>query len=266
LDPPPTKAYVPKGKAWLVSYAGGAPVYKQSVHFQVHSALNRGIDAVIMYGPRDLDEDFRRENEAILSQKRGAGYWLWKPYIILKTLQQVPENDIVFYYDAGWSLRGHIAPYLKLLESSEAVFFDNVVNNCRYVKRDCWQLMGMDASVLDELHVEAAHIFMKNTSRVRAFVKKWLTYTSDPRISTDQPSREPEDPRFRCSLGDQSALAMCLAQEERKPRDQEERLSFVRKPIWAPKSCQGHRYLKPFCGHRRRSVDRGSLFDICPDA
>ena len=29
----------------------------------------------------------------------GAGYWVWKPYIVLKTLLAMNDDDVMFYND-----------------------------------------------------------------------------------------------------------------------------------------------------------------------
>jgi len=41
------------------------------------------VDEYYNYGPNDIDNEFKKKNIEILSQKRGNGYWLWKPYFIL---------------------------------------------------------------------------------------------------------------------------------------------------------------------------------------
>ena len=51
-------------------------------------------DRAIIYTPNDIDADFTRENKEILSASRGNEYWLWKPYFIKKTLEQM--NEAIF--------------------------------------------------------------------------------------------------------------------------------------------------------------------------
>ena len=42
------------------------------------------------------------KNKEILSRKRGSGYWLWKPYLILKTLKEkLNYGDYLIYIDAA---------------------------------------------------------------------------------------------------------------------------------------------------------------------
>ena len=52
------------------------------------------------YGPNDLDKVFREKNKDILSRERGNGYWLWKSYIINKTIiEKLNERDYLIYTD-----------------------------------------------------------------------------------------------------------------------------------------------------------------------
>ena len=76
--------------------------FKKARKFSAKMAkLRGGFDKVIEYTPEDIDPAFKREHEDIFSIKRGYGLWLWKPYIIWKTLNEVAnEGDLVFYADA----------------------------------------------------------------------------------------------------------------------------------------------------------------------
>ena len=45
-------------------------------------------DTVTVYGPEILDKDFKEKFKHILSHSRGAGYWIWKLYIIQKKVKR----------------------------------------------------------------------------------------------------------------------------------------------------------------------------------
>lgn len=59
------------------------------------------------YSPDDLSDDFKEKNKEILSFKRGAGYWIWKYYIIKKRLHEIQDNDVLIYLDAGCTINKH---------------------------------------------------------------------------------------------------------------------------------------------------------------
>jgi hypothetical protein len=66
-------------------------------------------------------------NDFLMNNKRGYGFWFWKPYIIRATLHDVETNDIVIYMDAGCTInlqgkeRHPCIHYFKLLTIIEDV-------------------------------------------------------------------------------------------------------------------------------------------------
>lgn len=57
-----------------------------------------------------------------MNQKRGGGYWIWKTEIIEKRLNEINENDILIYLDAGCSINIHgkkrFDEYIKMISES----------------------------------------------------------------------------------------------------------------------------------------------------
>lgn len=58
-------------------------------------------DKVYEYTPNDIDQSFAKLHHDILSQKRGNGLWLWKPYFVNKVLSNCSDGDIIFHCDSG---------------------------------------------------------------------------------------------------------------------------------------------------------------------
>ena len=92
-----------KNKNKIVAISYGNHLFKKQLLINKKTALEVGkVDKYYSYGPNDIDKDFKQRNKDILSQKRGNGYWLWKPYFILKTLREkLNEGDYLIYTDAG---------------------------------------------------------------------------------------------------------------------------------------------------------------------
>jgi hypothetical protein len=65
------------------------------------TGLMSGFNIIYQFSMKDIDKEFYKKNILIFSELRGAGYWLWKPYIVNKTLASMNENDILFYSDSG---------------------------------------------------------------------------------------------------------------------------------------------------------------------
>jgi hypothetical protein len=149
----------------------------------------------------------------ILGQRRGAGYWLWKPYIILKTLEQASEGDAIMYLDSDNRVRANLTPLLDLVSDERPIIlFRNHghLNRC-WTKRDCFVLMGCDSSKYHESEqIDAAHVLFRNCETSRAFVAEWLSWCEDERILTDTPNTcgLPDTAGFREHRWDQSVLSL----------------------------------------------------------
>ena len=61
----------------------------------------------ILYTQDDLKKNvdfWDTHNNFINNNKRGYGYWLWKPFLIKKTMENMNEGDILLYLDCGCEL------------------------------------------------------------------------------------------------------------------------------------------------------------------
>lgn len=74
-------------------------------------------DKVIAYTQKDLPKEVTRC--LLMRYNRGGGYWLWKPYVIWKTMQRYP-NAIVVYADAGCTLNKNLNEWNYWFESMKS--------------------------------------------------------------------------------------------------------------------------------------------------
>ena len=71
-----------------------------------------------------IDNEFKEKYKEVWNMnQRGGGYWIWKPYIISKMLEQINENDILVYIDAGC--------HINITPDSQKRFneYINMINN-----------------------------------------------------------------------------------------------------------------------------------------
>lgn len=106
----------------LITY--GDDKFKNSKKRIEKEALNTGwFDSVTVYGPEILDDDYKKKFKKVLSHSRGAGYWIWKNYIIKKKLSEINDNDILIYLDAGCSInkkgKKRLDEYVDMLNKSD---------------------------------------------------------------------------------------------------------------------------------------------------
>jgi len=98
-------SFIPKHKFSFISY--GNDTFKQSKErikkeAEAMGCFNGGIK---IYGPEDLSEEFKKTNGEYLKAPRGAGYWLWRPFIMKDMLSKMNDNDILLFADAGCTLQ-----------------------------------------------------------------------------------------------------------------------------------------------------------------
>src|ERR1035437_835611 len=93
-----------------------------------------------------IKTEFYLENKTILDEKRGAGYWLWKPYIILETFKNIEYGDIICYLDCGDTFKYNLINFLKdnFKNETDSLLTLGVYAQRFWTKRDCFILMGCD--------------------------------------------------------------------------------------------------------------------------
>ncbi len=209
--------------SYLTSFATAK--YRTSLAVLIGTAVRHGIDEVRPWRPEDLRSlDFFRAHQAVLEQPRGAGYWLWKPFIIREVLREARNGDPVVYADAGVAITDSLGKLFALCREKEMLLFvghyDGVCgqpNVCRaWTKRDCFVLTGCDAPRYHEARMlDAAFIVLTKSERVQRLVDEWLSYCCDSRILTDSPNTcgQPNLPGFVDHRHDQSVLSLLAARD-----------------------------------------------------
>lgn len=163
--------------------------YKSAQKFNSKMAKKYGVDKVIEYGPEDIDEQFKRKNESIWNNSKGCGYWVWKPYIVKKTLDCVDYGDYVIYMDSGCCLMAdiHIFINIMLRDKIDIMLFDVGVIEKFYSKRDAFILLDCDKPEFTETSQRLGGYFiLRKCDSSITFVEEWLYFAQDRRIITDE--------------------------------------------------------------------------------
>lgn len=180
-----------------------------------------GMDVSVPCGLDDIDPEFIRAHRSIFLQPRGAGYWIWKPYLILKHLVALSDEDWLMYTDAGMYFRK--SPWELILAHASSIGEQGVMTfgwcgaNKEYCKRDAFVLMGLDTPhFTDTLQCGAGVFVCRKTAFSIRFVQEWLQYACDPRIITDMPNTQglPNYPEFKDHRHDQSILSLLVRKYE----------------------------------------------------
>ena len=136
-----------------------------------------------------ITTDFYLENKEILDQNIGAGFCLWKPYIILESLKMLNDNDILFYLDSADIFTNDLCSFLKNYFNSDYEFiltYGGYNKQKTYTKRDCFILMGCDnEKYYEHIQLEAGMIGLKKTNHVIKILEEWLEFCKNKHILTN---------------------------------------------------------------------------------
>jgi|15BtaG_2_1085339.scaffolds.fasta_scaffold01537_4 hypothetical protein len=172
----------------VISFATGRFIESQKLLEK--KSYEMGADKVISYNRDSLDSKFISENYNILKHSRGSGYWLWKPYLIKKTLDECNVGDVVVYCDSGMYPIRHLDNMFSLMKNREICLFKvHETKNKNWTKIDCFNLMDCFGDKFTESEqVNAAVQIYKKTNKSLHFVEKMLYYSCDENIISDKVS------------------------------------------------------------------------------
>jgi hypothetical protein len=210
-------------KSVLVSFATSN--FQENQNAIAESAVRvGGISRVDLWSPERLRKtEFYREHSSLLDQKRGAGYWVWKPYIILQALINAEDEEFIVYWDSrpDCLFRQNCRPLLQWAEENNNGILPGTYlpfwgPNKLWTKRDAFVYMDCDAPVFwDHCQVQAGFSVWQKSPLAISFVQKWLDYCLDPRIVSDAPNvcGLPNNCGFMDHRHDQSVLTNLVIKE-----------------------------------------------------
>ena len=210
----------------LVSFATPQFRHRQII-LGLSARLNRVVDTVTDWTPRKLQSaGFQEVTPEISLKERGAGFWSWKPFIIQKLLNEVPDGDVVLYCDVGRIypfklLDQTLDPFLRWMELQDQeimpgiqIPWDGPVS--RWTKRDALVALDMDRQeILTATPIQASFSIWRVGSKSRDFAAKWMGLCSQRTLISDDPSvcKLGEHPGFQENRHDQALLSLLCMKE-----------------------------------------------------
>lgn len=177
----------------LITY--GNEKYQKAKERLYKEAENTGwFDTITLYGPEDLDDQFKTEFKNILSMRKGAGYWIWKSYIIKRKLKDINDNDILIYLDAGCSInkkgRDRFYQYIEMLnKSDEAIIsFQMPLLEKTWTTKDIFSYfnINLDSEVANSGQIIGGIRIMKKCNKLIKLIElESKVYHENPLLVTD---------------------------------------------------------------------------------
>ncbi len=185
-------------KTYLVTFA--TTEFQAAQHRLAETAKQAGgIDEIVLWNSDAWSQrEFYRRHHDVAGRRPGAGYWIWKPFIILELLKNVAEDDVVFYCDAGrrggYRIRTGVGPLVDWVKSADGGFLPGCYipergSNGIWTKRDCFFYMNCDEKKYwDHCQIQATFSVWRRTEKSLMFLQEWLDCCCDARLITDDPN------------------------------------------------------------------------------
>lgn len=184
----------------LITY--GNNHYTKSRDRLVNEAMNTGwFSSVIGYGEEDMSKEYTEEFKDILSLERGAGYWIWKSYFILKRLSEIEKGDVLIYLDAGCTIRRmarkRFDEYINMLENGCMISFrmsEHIEKH--YTTKEIFEHFGVshiDSITETGQYLGGIRIMKNNEETLRIMQLEYDTYKENRMLATDVFNDKQED-------------------------------------------------------------------------
>jgi hypothetical protein len=169
----------------------------------------------ILYTPEFLQKDlefWNKHGEFINKNKKGYGYWIWKSFIIKKTMGSMKDGDILLYLDCGCELDSKIR--MRLLECIDIVKRHKIIGTYaslekEWCKMDLIQQLQMNKpNYLNTLQRQGGAILFLVCEETRKFVNEWYTLCCDYHNIDDTPSILENLEGFKEHRHDQSIFSL----------------------------------------------------------
>jgi hypothetical protein len=89
----------------FITFGGPTANFHNAVNRICQEAKNFDLfDEIYGYTENDLKSDYNfwiNHGDFIERNRRGYGYWIWKPYLIKKKLNELNNGDFLIYADCG---------------------------------------------------------------------------------------------------------------------------------------------------------------------
>ena len=194
----------------LLTVSFGGDKYKQGQTFLNRQAEKCGINHIAYTYDDIFESKLVKENQEWFSKDNGYGWFAWKPYAILKAMENLEEGDKVFYIDTLDIFHPNIFNFVdSVMDDDPCLLCVASSINKQYTKKDCFVYMDCDEGAYwNSGQLEAGFCFWKVCDEAKKILNEWLEWCLDEKVNGELTSFSniKEDPSFVACRHDQSIL------------------------------------------------------------
>jgi hypothetical protein len=177
---------------------------------------------IFAYTEHDIPEFMETHKKFISENRRLFGYAIWKPYIILKALNNIKDGEYLLYSDAGNSINPTVSnrvndyirmckesPYknvsMHLEETDDGLFQEKI-----WTKSDLFDHLNVPEKDRISSQIWSGWWLMEKCEFTMNILQQWLETATQYNLSDDTPSNIPNAELFVEHRHDQSILSCLL--------------------------------------------------------
>jgi len=221
----------------LLTFGGGAETYRDAARRLATEGTKSQFfcssTALFDFELNTIYPDFYENHGNLIANNfRGYGYWIWKPYLIYKRLNELPDGSGLLYLDAGCQLNyGSLMSrarmrYYKYLASKYGSLawrlqpsfgWPNDLSEKAWSKKELLDKFDLSDSDLGSNQIQASLMFLIKNQENLEFCRNWLqTCTQDNyRLLKDENSGS-NYPEYQEHRHDQSIFSCMYKEQNRK--------------------------------------------------
>jgi len=218
-------------KIYLCSFA--SPDLNLSVNrFKNQAKLLNFYENIKVYGSKDLPEKIKLRIKSFnypVKKMRLYGYACWKPYIIKKYFDELPNEAILQYSDIGchFNYKGidRLKDYIELCKKENALVFQYRIPDWykkyenfkfqeyfeyEYTKAETLNYMGVekDLKIINSQQIWSGCFFIKKNDFGEKILSEWLSLSGVDDIISDNTSKIDNHKNFKEHRHDQSIFSI----------------------------------------------------------
>ena len=207
-------------KKIFITFAADTPRYPQltkRVKIVCEQAKSlRYFDKIIGYTDQDLKQDteyWGKYGNFIESNPRGYGFYMWKSSVVKRTMDEMNDNDILVYIDAGCTINSYgkkrLDEYVDMVRKSDhgIISFQMELSSQKYTKKELFDYMEVSPEYQNKNQFVAGILILRKNENTKKIVDEWFRVSHIPEMINDQRSST-QHPDFIDHRHDQSILSI----------------------------------------------------------